>query len=101
MLSDGWMIYDGEWRLSRYDTGEVTFYNLLSDPQEQVNLADDPAHQELRDRLGSELDKELMNSIRLSMHDRLADLGGMAMQTDFGYEGRSRPYPFPVTNVPQ
>ena len=40
-----------------------------------------------------------MRSVRLSMHDRLADLGGMAMQTDFGYEGGSRPYPFPVTDV--
>jgi hypothetical protein len=66
-----------------------------------VNLADAPAHQELIDRLSTELDPELMNSIRLSMHDRLADLGGMAMQTDFGYEGPSRPYPLPVTNVPQ
>jgi len=37
--------------------------------------------------------------VRMSMHDRLADLGGMAMQLEFGYEGRSRPYPFPVTDV--
>jgi len=66
-----------------------------------VNLADAPAHRELRDRLSTELDRELMNSIRLSMHDRLADLGGMAMQTDFGYEGPSGPYPLPVTNVPR
>ena len=99
MLSDGWMIYDGEWRLSRYSTGEVTLYNLHDDPQEQVNLADDPAHRELRNELSTELDQEIMNSIRLSMHDRLADLGGMAMQTEFGYEGGSRPFPFPVTNV--
>jgi arylsulfatase A-like enzyme len=99
MLSDGWMIYDGEWRLSRYSTGEVTFYNMHDDPQEQVNLTNDPLHRELRDRLSTELDREIMRSIRLSMHDRLADLGGMAMQAEFGYEGGSRPYPFPVTDV--
>ena len=99
MLSDGWMIFDGEWRLSRYSTGEVTFYNLHNDPQEQVNLADHPSHRELRDRLSTELDQEIMRSVRMSMHDRLADLGGMAMQLEFGYEGRSRPYPFPVTDV--
>ena len=49
--------------------------------------------------MSTELDKEIMRSMRLSMHDRLADLGGMAMQAEFGYEGGSRPYPFPVTDV--
>ena len=99
MLSDGWMIFDGEWRLSRYSTGEVTFYNLHNDPEEQINLAGNQVHREIRERLSTELDQEIMRSVRMSMHDRLADLGGMAMQVEFGYEGRSRQYPFPVTDV--
>ena len=77
----------------------MTFYNLHNDPQEQVNLADHPSYRELRDRLSTELDHEVLRSVRMSMHDLLADLGGMAMQTEFGYEGRSRLYPFPVTDV--
>ena len=64
-----------------------------------MNLVENPTHRATFDRLSTELAVEIMNSIRLSMHDRLADLGGMATQVAFGYEGQSRPYPFPVTDV--
>ncbi len=96
MLTDGWMAFDGEWKLAKYATGETVMFNLHDDPHEQHNLAADPAHAEVYRRLESELAQELMESFRFATHDRLAQSGDMSQNPSFGLEGWQRTYPAPV-----
>ena len=43
MVSSGWMIYDGRWKLCKYATGEQVLFDLEEDPSEQHNRLDDPS----------------------------------------------------------
>ena len=42
MLADGWMNFDGRYKLHRYSTGDELLFDLREDPTEQRNLAADP-----------------------------------------------------------
>ena len=99
MLSDGWCIFDGEWKLAKYSTGEMLLFNMRDDPTEQHNLASDPSHADTYRRLDTDLTLELMASYRFAMHDRLAQSGDMSQDPAFGREGWRRPYPAPVESV--
>ena len=55
MIQGGWMIDDGEWRLSKYDTGENLLFNVCRDPEEQQNLFVDPAYIDVCIRLDARL----------------------------------------------
>ncbi|MEM7568013.1 MAG: sulfatase-like hydrolase/transferase [Pseudomonadota bacterium] len=45
------MVREGHYKLVHYGVGEPTLHDLAADPDETDNLAADPAHAELRDRL--------------------------------------------------
>ena len=92
-VSNGWMAYDGRWKLCKYNTGEQHLFDHASDPDEQHNLIDDPAaFQELR-RLDDALTREVMRSIALSFNAQKVDTTGMSQEEGFGREGWQRPYP--------
>ena len=99
MLSNGWCIFDGEWKLAKYSTGETLLFNMRDDPAEQHNLASKPAHVDKYRRLDTDLTLDLMESYRFAMHDRLAQSGDMSQDPAFGLEGWRRPYPATVEFV--
>jgi arylsulfatase len=101
LLTDGWMIMDGQYKLARYSTGESVLFDLSDDPDEQCNLIADPAHAETLRRLDAELTAYLMEEMRLSMFDRLAQSGDMSQDPAFGREGWSQPFPAPVEFISQ
>jgi hypothetical protein len=92
-LADGWMNFDGRYKLHKYRTGEVLLFDMLNDPQEQVNLYENPEFAGVVRRLETELMQELMSSIESSMDDRLAQNGDMSQDPTFGYESWTRPWP--------
>jgi len=97
MLGNGWMNYDGKWKLSRYATGETTFFNLVSDPTEQVNLANDPSYFQTISRMDQEIAEEIMGSIKYAVHDRLVHGGDLSQDKRFGSEGWQRSWPVPIS----
>ena len=99
MLADGWMNFDGRYKLHRYSTGDEMLFDLENDPTEQHNLAADPNYAEVRRRLDAELVSEVMVSMAQSTHDRLAHAGDMSQDPGFGREGWRRPWPHPVLDA--
>ena len=95
MLTDGWMNYDGRFKLHQYRWGESLLFDLNNDPGEQVDLIDDPAYADVRHRLEEELRIEVMDSIEACTQDRLAQRGDMSQDPAFGREGWQRTYPYP------
>jgi hypothetical protein len=93
MLQGGWMIDDGEWRLSRYGTGEALLFHIADDPDEQRNLYNDPAFLEIRGRLEAGLAQAIMASMREAHHERRVYVRDLSQETWFGREGWQRPYP--------
>jgi len=93
MVSDGWMAFDGRWKLVKYASGEVLLFDLASDPDEQQNLAADPGHAETLRKLDAEMTAEVMGSALFSMRDRLAANVDLSPDTAFGREGWTRPFP--------
>ncbi len=95
MLTDGWMNYDGRFKLHRYKSGETLLFDIENDPQEQVNLLDDPVYADVRHRLESELMAEVMQSLEAASQDRLAQYGDMSQDLEFGRESWRRVFPHP------
>ena len=92
-VSNGWMAYDGRWKLCKYATGEQHLFDHANDKDELHNLIDDPsAFQALR-RLDNALTREIMRSLALSFNAQKVDTTGMSQEEDFGREGWQRPYP--------
>lgn len=97
MTSSGWMNFDGTYRLHRYSTGEALLFNMVEDPDEQQNLLNDPAHQEIRNRLESELTVEIMRSMTDAFQpSRVYSGNSMWSSPEFGSRGWQRQYPQPV-----
>ena len=99
MLTEGWMNFDGRYKLHRYSTGDEMLFDLENDPTEQRNLASDPDHAEVLRRLDAELVNEVMVSMAQSTHDRLAHAGDMSQDPAFGREGWRRPWPHRVLDA--
>jgi choline-sulfatase len=93
MLAGGWMIFDGEWRLHKYATGEVLLFNLLQDPQEQHNLANSARYLDVYRRLDKELTQAIMASTSESHSERRVYARDLSQNPSFGREGWKRPYP--------
>jgi arylsulfatase len=92
-LQGGWMIDDGEWRLSRYGTGEALLFHIAEDPDEQRNRSNDPDALEVRSHLETELTQAIMASMREAHHERRVYVRDLSQETWFGREGWQRPYP--------
>ena len=93
----GWFIdalrEDGEWRLSKYNTGEYLLFNVTDDPQEQHNRYFDPACADVRHALDVQLTQAVMRGIHDANHDRRVYVRDLSQRTWFGREGWQRPYP--------
>jgi arylsulfatase len=97
-VSNGWMAYDGRWKLCKYATGEQHLFDLATDPQEQGNRINDVAAlPELR-RLDDALTREVMRSTMLGSYAQKVDTSEMSQNPTFGKEGWQRPYPYAFGN---
>lgn len=94
VVSNGWMIDDGTWRLAKYATGEHLLFNRADDPTEQRNLIADAASQADYRRLDARLTTAIMAAATDSHADkRLYDGASLSGDPDFGREGWQRTYP--------
>lgn len=92
-LAGGWMLDDGEWRLSKYATGEAMLFHLTEDPHEQHNLIRDPGYRAIFARMDAELTRAIMHSMSEASHDRRVYVRDLSQDPWFGREGWQRPYP--------
>ncbi len=97
MVSGGWMIYDGVWKLCKYATGEILLFNLAEDPTEQHNLAKDPQGWGQYLKLDALMTQEIMQSLRASHKPQRVYVSDLSGDPGFGKEGWQRPYPRPIT----
>jgi arylsulfatase A-like enzyme len=96
MLSEGWMIFDGEWKLSKYATGESLLFNLSDDPHEQSNLIDDPRFQTRYLELDRLLTEEIMASLVIANNSQRVYTNSLSDDPGFGRRGWQRVYPNPI-----
>ena len=88
------MLYDGEWKLCRYITGETHLFNLRDDPDEQRNLLACAAGAEAFRRLDSLLSLQVMESVRVSHRDKRLFKEPPTEDKEFGARAWKRPYPY-------
>jgi arylsulfatase len=100
MVSNGWMIYDGRWKLTKYATGEVLFFDLEQDPHEQQNLLHQPEHFARFLEFDSVLTQAIMHSITVSHYDRRVYESDLSQNPAFGREGWQRTYPQRFNQAP-
>lgn len=93
MTSSGWMIYDGRWKLAKYITGEMLFFDIQNDPQEQHNLINDRQYWDKYLELDALLTQAIMHSITASHYDKRVYTRSLSGDPAFGKEGWQRPYP--------
>jgi arylsulfatase A-like enzyme len=96
MVSNGWMIFDGLWKLAKYATGEQLLFNLGDDPTEQHNLINDPASAGRLAALDATLTQEIMRFMTQSHADKRVYTTDLSGNPEFGKEGWRRPYPRPL-----
>ena len=99
LLSDGWCVFDGTWKLVKYSNGEVVMFNLIDDPQEQINLIDKEEFKDIYKELDRELIKYLMSSYNSVVHDREVDSRTLFADMKFGREGAKRTFPASVDSI--
>jgi arylsulfatase A-like enzyme len=85
------MLYDGQWKLSKYTTGDIHLFDMENDAQEQHNRAADPTCAERLAAMDGELTQEIMRSIIAANDEKAVDLGtGLWDSDQYGREGRER-----------
>ena len=95
MLRNGWMFFDGEWKLCKYAGGEVHLFNLKEDPTEQRNLTRDPQYADVFHRMDAQLTAEIMRAMNESYFSRRVYTFSYSSSPDFGRVGWERTYPMP------
>lgn len=100
MVSNGWMIQDDRWRLTKYSTGELVLFDLHNDPTEQVNLYGTAAHQSTQNALETALTQEIMRSLALAHEEKRVYRSDLSQDLHYGREGWQRPYPQPIGTAP-
>ena len=93
VLNGGWMIYDGQWRLSKYATGEALLFNIREDPLEQHNLIADPGYRTVYRQLDAQLVHQVMTHTAQAFFPQRVYVRDLSQTTAFGREGWQRPYP--------
>lgn len=93
MVTGGWMVQDERWRLAKYSTGEAVLFDLQNDPNEQMNLYGDTAHQAIQQRLDAALTQEIMRSLTLGHEEKRVYRNSLSQDPTFGREGWQRSYP--------
>lgn len=94
MLTRGWMLHDGRYKLAKYDGGGSLLFDMENDPRELHNLATDSAHLDVLLRMETALTAEIMHAIDESHFDkRLYTSPSYSGDRDFGRVGWQREYP--------
>ena len=93
VLSGGCMVYDGEWKLAKYASGEVLLFNVQEDPGEQNNRLTDPGCQGVYRRLDAELTQYLLRSVDAANNEKKVAHTMLAFDEAFGQPGWNRTYP--------
>ena len=95
-INYGFMITNDEWKLCRYteEHGGDMLFNLVSDPLEQVNLANDPEYAAVKNRLDTVLADRILKSTLRAHEEKRATMLGDVGEGDFGKRGWLRRYPY-------
>ncbi len=93
VIGSGFMITDGQHKLSRYKNGLATLYDISSDPMEQRNLTDDPSVGPVRDRLDAALAQELLAALADGNIEKGYEYATMTPDHPSHERGWKRPYP--------
>ena len=94
VLRNGWMLFDGRWKLCKYPQGAHLF-DLDQDPGEQHNRARDPECADIFHRMDSELTTEIMRSTDEAAFSGRVYTFSHSSSPDFGRSGWERTYPMP------
>ncbi len=95
MMGNGWMAFDGQWKLCKYTSGEHMLFDLGNDPQEVQNRIRDASQRDHCQRLDAALTDEIMRSIVSSRQDQVVYFEDLSNDKAFGQSGWQRPYPRP------
>jgi arylsulfatase len=95
-LASGSMIYDGTWKLARYNNGWGALFNVVDDPAEQHNRIDDADCQDTRERLDAELTRQFLSSISKAHAEKNHNTDWEDPAFAKGEGGWNRVYPQPV-----
>ena len=93
VLHDGMFVTNDRWKLSRYQNGSVTLFDLQHDPQEQENLAYRPDYLEPLAHLDRVLQEYVLRSLVAANRDKIIHSVETATP-EFGRPGWERPYPY-------
>ena len=93
LLASGCMVFDGEWKMVKYASGDVLLFNLKEDPQEQENCAADEECQGIYLRLDAALSAERLRSIYEAHSDKVVAHFSLYDNEEFGNPGWKRRYP--------
>lgn len=93
-LPAGWMLYDGQFKLHAYRTGEVALFDLRADPDEEHDVSGVAQYQRtLRDLFGRAT-SELMGHLDAAFVDRtVVGEGPLYLDEAFAQEGWRRTFP--------
>ena len=94
VVANGICLDDGRYRLSRYDNGLGTLYDLAEDAGEQRNLIDAPSAQGVRGKLDALLASEVMKATRAAHEDKRYPYLTMTPDHPGHRRGWERPYPW-------
>ncbi len=93
-LRNGWMLFDGRWKLCKYPQGTHLF-DLKEDPGEQHNRSSDPDCGEIFHQLDTRLTTEVMRSANEAAFPGRIDAFIHSSSPEFGRPGSDRTYPMP------
>lgn len=92
----GFMIERNRMKLARYVGGLVTLYDMNADPEEQRNLAIDPAHRATRDELETLLTDWQVEQAQKGNADKAIPPQSGASTCEVSKRGWVRPYPYNI-----
>jgi arylsulfatase A-like enzyme len=97
MTNRGTMYRRGQWKLSRYETGELHLFDLHEDPRELQNYAHDPAYRDVMQSMMQEMFAESLRSLADGHADKAVPEAAFPGMPVFNRPGWQRPYPVPVS----
>ncbi|WP_424988667.1 sulfatase-like hydrolase/transferase [Microbulbifer sp. S227A] len=95
-VSGAFMLRKGDWKLIEYVGFDPELFNLREDPEETVNLAQDPRHADtlsaLRDELGKICDPQAVNARAFADQETMIEgYGGKAIAATMGAPSATPP----------
>lgn len=99
-INYGFMLTNDEWKLCRYDEerGGDMLFNLKDDPEEQINLANNPDYYPVKSKLDNILTDRIIKSTLRAHAEKQCTVVGDIGEGDFGQRGWKRSYPYKAEN---